>query len=104
MISGEWKDPQKPRIAKIRDMLSRRGVSVDFPYIQVKDGARTIYAYPDSVCLAILEYYAFDAGLNCKFEARNNFGFWLTKLYRFHLCPSWLQPEHYNPRKLAAVP
>ena len=74
IISGEWKEnPQKPRIAKIRDMLSRRGVSVDCPYIQVKDGARTIYAYPDSVCLAILEYYAFDAGLNCKYEARNNF-------------------------------
>jgi hypothetical protein len=73
-MGSEWNEsPVKPRIATIRDMLSRRGVFLDMPYIQVKDGERVIYAYPDSVCLAILEYYAFDAGANCKDEARNNF-------------------------------
>ena len=73
-ISVEWNEiPQKPRIIRIRDSLSSRGVTSEVPYIQVKDGARTIYAYPDSICLAILEYYAFDAGSNCRDEARNNF-------------------------------
>jgi len=73
-ISVEWNEiPQKPRISRIRDSLSSRGVTSEVPYIQVKDGARTIYAYPDSICLAILEYYAFDAGSNCRDEARNNF-------------------------------
>jgi hypothetical protein len=65
--------PQKPRISRIRDSLSSRGVTSEVPYIHVKDGARKIYAYPDSICLAILEYYAFDAGSNCRDEARNNF-------------------------------
>jgi hypothetical protein len=73
-ISVEWNElPQKPRISRIRDSLSSRGVTSQVPYIQVKDGARTIYAYPDSICLAILEYYAFDAGSNCRDEARKNF-------------------------------
>ena len=32
-----------------------------------------MYAYPDKVSLAILEYYAFEAGSNFKEEARKNF-------------------------------
>jgi len=31
------------------------------------------YCYPAEICLAALEYYAFDAGPNCQTEARDNF-------------------------------
>ena len=73
-IGTEWSDAaQKPRISTIKDLLSSRGVHLSAPYIQVMDGGRTLYAYPDTVCLAILEYYAFEAGANCKAEARTNF-------------------------------
>ncbi|WP_417789019.1 hypothetical protein [Terasakiella pusilla] len=73
-ISSDWsEEQQKPRISKIKDLLSRRGVTVDSPHTVLKHGGRTIYAYPDSVCIAILEYYAFEAGENCKELARDNF-------------------------------
>jgi hypothetical protein len=39
----------------------------------VSDDKHQIYAYPDYVCLAILEYYAFEAGTNIKPEAVQNF-------------------------------
>jgi hypothetical protein len=73
-IGAEWNEnPQKPRISIVRDLLAKRGITVDAPYLEVKDGGRVIHAYPDAVCLAVLEYYAFEAGSNCKTEARDNF-------------------------------
>ena len=73
-IGTDWNEAaQKQRISTIRDLLSSRGAVPDSPYIQVSDGSRTLYAYPDFVCLAVLEYYSFDAGANCKQEARKNY-------------------------------
>lgn len=73
-ISSQWADEiPKPRISKIRDLLASRGISFDTPHIEVKNGAQTLLAYPDTVCLAILEYYAFEAGSNVKEDARKNF-------------------------------
>lgn len=37
------------------------------------DGNKIAYAYPDTICIAVLEYYAFEAGANCKEDARSNF-------------------------------
>lgn len=72
-ISSEWNDsPVKPRIAAIRDLLAKRGEHVDLPHMQITDGG-IVFAYPDFVCVAILEYYAFEAGPNCKNEALSNF-------------------------------
>jgi hypothetical protein len=72
-ISSEWDDtPMKPRIVAIRDLLAGRGDFVDAPHVTVS-GNTTIMAYPDNVCLAVLEYYAFEAGINCKLEAQKNF-------------------------------
>ena len=56
-MGSEWNEsPVKPRIATIRDMLARRGVFLDTPYIQVMDGERVIYAYPDSFVPAVHSY------------------------------------------------
>jgi hypothetical protein len=54
-------------------MLLSHDVVVDLPYTPVKYSGRTIYAYPDRVCMAVLEYYAFAAGTNVQPEARANF-------------------------------
>lgn len=74
-ISTEWEEPQqKPRISKIKDLLAARGLGLPpSPHLEVMDGQRPTFAYTDSVCLAVLEYYAFEAGANCKDEARTNF-------------------------------
>lgn len=73
-ISANWTEPvQTPRISIIRDLLATRGDVFDAPHIQVMDGNKLVFAYPAPVCLAVLEYYAFEAGPNCKEEARTNF-------------------------------
>lgn len=73
-ISTQWNEyPIKPRIAKIKELLASRGVFIDNPHVEASDGKNILYAYPDAVCLAVLEYYAFEAGNNCQEDARNNF-------------------------------
>jgi hypothetical protein len=74
-ISSEWGETaQKPRITAIKDLLAKRRIRLDSPHIQTKDrSGRLIYAYPDTACAAILEYYAFEAGANCKEEAKAAF-------------------------------
>jgi hypothetical protein len=72
-ISQEWNDdPPKPRIAAIKGILARRGLDAPHAHIDTTDGQRTIHAFPDAVCLAVLEYYAFDAA-KVRPEARDNF-------------------------------
>jgi hypothetical protein len=42
-------------------------------HIEIVHEGRTHYCYPAEICLAVLEYYAFDAGANIRPEARDNF-------------------------------
>jgi hypothetical protein len=73
-ISAQWDDEiQTPRVSKIRALIESRGERVESPHIVVMDGNKLVYAYNDAICLAVLEYYAFEAGANCKEEARTNF-------------------------------
>ena len=72
-ISSDWDDEnQKPRITAIKDLLAKHGEYPKSPHIVCKNGQKTMFAYPDVVCVAILEYYAFEAA-NFKQEARDNF-------------------------------
>jgi hypothetical protein len=73
-ISAQWNDTdQKPRISAIKDLLAARAITVDSPHIILPYRGQTMFAYSDKVCLAILEYYAFEAGPNSKTEALKNF-------------------------------
>jgi hypothetical protein len=73
-ISAQWTDAiPKPRINKIRDILARNGHSPLTAHVPVSVGGRRFFAYPEEVALAILEYYAFDAGSQCQEEAQDNF-------------------------------
>ncbi|MGE0056011.1 MAG: hypothetical protein AB7S74_17580 [Hyphomicrobium sp.] len=76
-ISSEWNDISKPRIATIKKILEARGVTMTTPHLEVSHGGRRMFAYPDAVCLAILEYYAFDAGQFVQDEAKARFR-WLA--------------------------
>jgi len=70
-IGQEWNDP-KPRTEEIKRLLSKRGITAPAAYIETTDGQRTIHAYPEAVCLAVLEYYAFDAA-RPRETARDNY-------------------------------
>jgi hypothetical protein len=73
-ISTQWSEyPEKPRITKVKELLASRGLFIEEPHIVLEHDSKPLFAYPDSVCLAILEYYAFEAGGNAKDEARKNF-------------------------------
>lgn len=73
-ISSQWSDQeQKPRILAIKAIMAKtRGVS-ETAHVEVSHRGKVHYCYPADVCLAILEYYAFDAGANCQPQARDNF-------------------------------
>ncbi|WP_395623809.1 hypothetical protein [Sphingomonas daechungensis] len=73
-ISAQWRDEiQKPRINKIKDILARDGHTPVTAHIPVNVGGRRFFAYREEISLAILEYYAFDAGSQCQDEAKHNF-------------------------------
>lgn len=73
-ISSQWNEADlKPRIVSIRTILEKSGATAATAHIEIFHGGRTHYCYPAEVCLAVLEYYAFDAGVNCQPQARDNF-------------------------------
>ncbi len=73
-ISRDWNDQiTKPRVTKIRDILSRRNLFFADAHSVVNYGGKLLHAYPEEVTIAILEYYAFEAGHNLQQEAIQNF-------------------------------
>jgi hypothetical protein len=82
-ISSQWHDElPKPRISKIRDILRRNGHELASAHVALKVGGRLLYAYPEEISLAVVEYYAFDAGQYCQGEARDNFRILARKGFR----------------------
>lgn len=72
-IGIEWNEtPSKPRIEGIKKILGGRGLDLARPYIAIRRGDQTLHAFPDAVCLAVLEFYAFDAA-QTREVARKNF-------------------------------
>ena len=72
-ISQDWNEINpKPRIAAIKSILEKRGIIAKAAHIETTDGKRIIHAFPDSICLAVLEYYAFDAA-SPRDAARDNY-------------------------------
>jgi hypothetical protein len=74
-LTSDWTETiQKPRVAAIRSILSARGLSFEKLYVATwKIGNATFFAYPDEVCLAVLEYYAFESTGNNKDVPVKNF-------------------------------
>lgn len=73
-ISSQWNEtPQKPRVQKIKAILESAGMIASAAHVEIMHGGTKHYCYPAEVCLAVLEYYAFDAGANLQEQARQNF-------------------------------
>jgi len=73
-ISSQWNDlVEKPRIRKIREILAGHGHSFEVAHHEQKIGGQIIFAYKEQVCLAVLEYYAFEAGQYAQPEALSNY-------------------------------
>lgn len=66
-VSQEWEAAmnggvfsRRSRIAFFRDYLSENGYNDHHLYIEIIRNGSTYYAYPDVVCMAFLEYFAFE--------------------------------------------
>jgi len=57
-----WDEEQrKPRGKRISELLSEQRFDRDYLYLELTRDGQKIQAYTDDVCMAILEYYAFDS-------------------------------------------
>ncbi len=73
-ISSQWNEqPLKPRIETIKKILEKAGYFANAAHIEVQHKGIMHFCYPAEICLAVLEYYAFDAGQNCQPQARDNY-------------------------------
>ncbi|WBQ11703.1 hypothetical protein L2D00_07525 [Hyphomonadaceae bacterium BL14] len=66
-------DKEQPRVRRIRESLIAQGIDISQPYIETSLGGSTHHAYPDTVCMAVLEYYAFDAKQSDNTTALKNY-------------------------------
>lgn len=74
-ISLQWNEAdQKPRITAIKAILAKAGIPVPpATHAEIMHNGKVHFCYPAEICLATLEYYAFDAGMNQQEKARDNF-------------------------------
>ncbi|WKN20847.1 hypothetical protein [Azotobacter vinelandii] len=96
-ITADWSS-NKPTVTRIQEILGTHGLGYSSPYTVVQDKTGPINAYPDGVCLAILEYYAFDAGQHVKQEALMNFRLLAGKALRdFIYTQVGYDPDNHVP-------
>ena len=66
-LTFEWLEAQQSgvfsskRMVWFRDYLSANGYDEPQLFIEIRKGGSPHYAYPDVVCMAIMEYFAFEA-------------------------------------------
>ncbi|PHQ58754.1 MAG: hypothetical protein COC10_13865 [Sphingobium sp.] len=61
-ITGDWiLSPLKPREHKIRELVRAQGADDSIAFFAIEKNGTIHHAVPAAVCMAILEYYAFDA-------------------------------------------
>lgn len=61
-ITTNWQTtPLKPREQKIRELVRAQGVDDSLAFIALERNGTIHHAIPSAVCMAILEYYAFEA-------------------------------------------
>lgn len=73
-MSRDWTDEnEKPRIRSIKDILRKSGYEADQTHLEINHKNIIHHCFPCEICLAVLEYYAFDAEQNRQEEALFNF-------------------------------
>jgi hypothetical protein len=79
----------------VKNILSEKGLQVDKPYIEIKQKSGTFNAYPDTICLAVLEHYAFEQPTD---EGKKNFRILAGKaLHDFIYAQVGYDPSNHVP-------
>lgn len=72
-LSADWNESTRALTKSVKKMLESKGLIVDAPHIEINQRSGAFYAYPDVVCIAVLEHYAFEAGAGIRETAVQNF-------------------------------
>lgn len=97
-LSQEWAEAQasgvypRGRMTFFQEYLSRNGYDEPCLYIETVKGGSPHYAYPDVVCMAMIEYFAFEAQRTNETAIRN-----FRNLARFGLQSFIYQALGYSP-------
>ena len=83
-------------------LLAANGFNDNHFFVRAPNGIQfgteaSINAYPDDVCMAFLEYYAFEAGRHCTDNARNSYRLLARKSLRDYI----YRMTGYNPSQQA---
>lgn len=96
-MAADWAASTLPLTTKVKAILDTRGMTLDHPYIEIKQRSGSFHAYPDFLCLAVLEYYAFDAPTT-RDEAQKNYRLLAGKaLHDFIYTQVGYDPNNYVP-------
>jgi hypothetical protein len=101
-MAVNWEEEKKkPRGRKIQELLTAQGYTSDLLYIKTRGQTAETHAYTDAVCMAVLEYYAFESAQgssetalrNYRLLARDSFRTFIYKKCHYdpsrHLSDSW---------------
>lgn len=82
-LAGNWKDERtKPRGQRINDLLVQQGFNDESLHIITMGPGGETPVYTDAVCMALLEYYAFDAKQGSSDTAQRNYRLLARKSFR----------------------
>ena len=74
LISTDWNaEVQTPAVQRVKALLAEQKLNVEHAAHETYFGKVRVLAYPDEVCTAILEYYAFEANLAGREIALRNY-------------------------------
>lgn len=82
-LFGNWaEERRKPRGVKIIELLEQQKFKGDVLHLMTMGQGGETPAYTDAVCMALLEYYAFDANQGSSEIAQNNYRLLARKSFR----------------------
>lgn len=97
-LGADWKDEKRAITRSVKKILATKAIVVENPYIAISQRSGDFYAYPDVVCIAVLEYYAFDAGESVRETAIQNYRLLAGKaLTDFIYAQVGYDPERHVP-------
>ncbi len=96
-LANNWEEETfKPRGKRIKQLLTQQEFNADRIVIKTEQNGQKISAYPDVVCMAILEYYAFDSDSTDAQTAQRNYRLLARKTLRNFIYES----VGFSPEKL----
>jgi hypothetical protein len=95
-LGQNWsKESTNAMVEGVKKILRSKGLLPEQPYVEIKKRSGMFHAYTDAVCLAVLEYYAFDQPTD---EAKKNFRILAGKaLHDFIYAQVGYDPHNHVP-------